>query len=93
MSRALLLAGVLAVVSSPAPAAEKRPMTVDDLFRFRRVADPQISPETRTAKARIEVQNPHRELRLGMYAEALFSGGGGASMPMVPRAAVQNVGD
>src|SRR5947209_15829246 len=26
-------------------AAEKRPMTIDDLFRFRRVADPQISPD------------------------------------------------
>lgn len=55
--------------------------------------DPQISPETRTAKARIEVANPRGDLRLGMYAEALFRGGGGASMPMVPRGAVQNVGD
>lgn len=55
--------------------------------------DPQVSPETRTAKARIEVPNPRGDLRLGMYAEALFRGGGGASMPMVPRAAVQNVGD
>ena len=26
-------------------AAEKRPMTIDDLFRFKRVADPQISPD------------------------------------------------
>lgn len=55
--------------------------------------DPQVSPETRTAQARIEVSNPRGDLRLGMYAEALFRGGGGASMPMVPRAAVQNVGD
>lgn len=55
--------------------------------------DPQVSPETRTAQARIEVPNPRGDLRLGMYAEALFPSGGGASMPMVPRAAVQNVGD
>jgi membrane fusion protein, heavy metal efflux system len=55
--------------------------------------DPQVSPETRTAKARLEVTNPRGELRLGMFAEALFKSGGGASMPMVPRAAVQNVGD
>jgi len=55
--------------------------------------DPQVSSETRTAKARIEVANPRADLRLGMYAEALFKSEGGASMPMVPRAAVQNVGD
>lgn len=58
-----------------------------------RYIDPQVSPETRTAQARIEVPNPRGDLRLGMYAEALFGSGGGASMPMVPRAAVQNVGD
>lgn len=55
--------------------------------------DPQVSPETRTARARIEVPNPRRDLRLGMYAEAIFRSGGNASIPMVPRAAVQNVGD
>lgn len=55
--------------------------------------DPQVSPETRTAKARIEVKNPSGDLRLGMYAEALFRSGGRASMPLVPRAAVQNVGN
>ena len=55
--------------------------------------DPQVSPETRTAQARIEVPNPRGDLRLGMYAEALFTSEGGASMPMVPRAAVQHVGD
>lgn len=55
--------------------------------------DPQVSPETRTAKVRIEVPNPRGDLRFGMYAEALFWGGGGAPMPMVPRTAVQSVGD
>ena len=55
--------------------------------------DPQVSPETRTAKVRIEVPNARNELRLGMYAEALLGDGGGASTPMIPRSAVQNVGD
>jgi membrane fusion protein, heavy metal efflux system len=55
--------------------------------------DPQVSPETRTAKVRIEVPNARNELRLGMYAEALVGAGGGASTPMIPRGAVQNVGD
>lgn len=55
--------------------------------------DPRVSQETRTAQARIEVANPRGDLRLGMYAEALFRAGGGASTPMVPRTAVQNVGD
>lgn len=55
--------------------------------------DPQVSPETRTARVRIEVANPRQELRLGMYAEALLGGEGGASTPMIPRGAVQNVGD
>lgn len=55
--------------------------------------DPQVSPETRTAKARIEVPNARNELRLGMYAEALLGGEGSASTPMIPRSAVQNVGD
>lgn len=55
--------------------------------------DPQVSAETRTAKVRIEVPNARNELRLGMYAEALFGGEAGASTPTLPRSAVQNVGD
>ena len=55
--------------------------------------DPHVSTETRTAKVRIEVPNARTELRLGMYAEAILGGVGGPSTPMIPRSAVQNVGD
>ena len=55
--------------------------------------DPQVSPDTRTAKVRVEVPNTRNQLRLGMYAEALLGGEGGGSTPMIPRSAVQNVGD
>jgi membrane fusion protein, heavy metal efflux system len=56
--------------------------------------DPQVNAETRTAKARIEVANPGQDLRLGMFADAEIAGGlGQSNVAMVPRAAVQNVGD
>ncbi|MQA29004.1 MAG: efflux RND transporter periplasmic adaptor subunit [Luteitalea sp.] len=55
--------------------------------------DPQVSPETRTARVRIEVPNARNDLRLGMYAEAFLGGEGGSPAPMIPRGAVQNVGD
>lgn len=55
--------------------------------------DPQVSAETRTAKARIEVPNTRQQLRLGMFAEARFGGEGGPATLMIPRTAVQNVGD
>lgn len=55
--------------------------------------DPQVNADTRTARARIEVPNARQQLRLGLYAEAQFSREDGASTPMVPRSAVQNVAD
>jgi len=55
--------------------------------------DPQVSSETRTAKVRIEVPNARNDLRLGMYAEALLGDEAGVPTPMIPRSAVQNVGD
>jgi dipeptidyl aminopeptidase/acylaminoacyl peptidase len=42
--RSLLVALVL-LTPSVALAADKRPMTVEDLFKFKRVSDPQISPD------------------------------------------------
>src|SRR5688500_5957177 len=40
----LVLAGVLCM-ADPAPAADKRPLELADMFKFKRVADPQISPD------------------------------------------------
>src|SRR5262245_46794477 len=41
----LCVALLTALVPTLAAAADKRPMTIDDLFKFQRVADPQISPD------------------------------------------------
>jgi len=55
--------------------------------------DPQVSSETRTAKVRIEVANPKRELRLGMLAEAMIQGADRTTAILVPKTAIQNVAD
>lgn len=55
--------------------------------------DPQVDASTRTAKARIEVANVDRSLRLGMLVEAQFDASAGGDAPEIPRSAVQNVGD
>lgn len=56
--------------------------------------DPQVSADSRTAKARIEVPNPRQELRLGMLAQVSFGNAAvGPSMPTIPRAALQTIGD
>jgi RND family efflux transporter MFP subunit len=55
--------------------------------------DPQVSPETRTAKLRVEVPNPRQELRLGMLADVQVEEAGSTSGMLVPKNAVQNVGD
>ncbi len=54
--------------------------------------DPQVNPDTRTAKVRVEVANPLGELRLGMYADASIAGPAGGSMLVIPRTALQEVG-
>jgi dipeptidyl aminopeptidase/acylaminoacyl peptidase len=47
MERAVILFVVLLLLAAPAAvfAEGKRPMTIDDLFRFKRISDPQISPD------------------------------------------------
>jgi cobalt-zinc-cadmium efflux system membrane fusion protein len=55
--------------------------------------DPQVKPETRTAQVRVEVPNPKGELRLGMYAEMYVGESRASAGVIVPRSAVQVVGD
>src|SRR5262245_64668773 len=43
--RPAVLAAAVLVFASTIEAADKRPMTVEDLFQFKRVAAPQISPD------------------------------------------------
>jgi dipeptidyl aminopeptidase/acylaminoacyl peptidase len=47
MERSAILCIVLLLLTAPAVvfAEGRRPMTIDDLFRFKRVGDPQISPD------------------------------------------------
>jgi cobalt-zinc-cadmium efflux system membrane fusion protein len=55
--------------------------------------DPQLDEATRTAKVRVEVENPGRVLKLGMYVRVALGAAGGAerTVPVVPAAAVQNI--
>jgi RND family efflux transporter MFP subunit len=55
--------------------------------------DPQVNPETRTAKVRVEVANPKQGLRLGMFADVNIEAEGGGTAALIPHAAVQNVGN
>lgn len=55
--------------------------------------DPQLSPETRTARIRVELPNRDGKLRLGMYADVLVAGSTTAPAVVIPRSAIQNVGD
>lgn len=55
--------------------------------------DPQVNPATRTARVRVEVDNRDRQLRLGMLAAISLVAAPGASTVLVPRVAVQTIGD
>lgn len=55
--------------------------------------DPQVNPETRTAKVRVEIPNPGERLRLGMFADLSIEGAGSSAGAQIPRSAVQTVGN
>jgi hypothetical protein len=55
--------------------------------------DPQIKADTRTVQLRVEMANPGGQLRLGMYVELEVRADSAETTVVVPRAAVQIVGD
>jgi RND family efflux transporter MFP subunit len=57
--------------------------------------DPKVDLQTRTAQARIELANPGQQLKIGMYVNVSFItlGSAASSVPVVPVAAVQNIGN
>lgn len=55
--------------------------------------DPQVSLETRTARVRVEIPNPGGAIRLGAFAELRLKGPVAAGGLLVPRTAIQRVGD
>ena len=55
--------------------------------------DPRVDPAARTAKVRVEVLNRGGQLRLGMFVTLSFQTGLSQRVTLVPRAAVQSVGE
>lgn len=55
--------------------------------------DPRVDPATRTAKVRVDVPNLDGNLRLGMYVTVTFDTPSAAVVPLVPRSAIQSIGD
>ena len=55
--------------------------------------DPRVDPQTRTVKVRVEVPNAQGLLRLGMFVTLNLQSAGGAPVTVVPRSAVQSVGE
>ena len=67
-----------------------------EVFRGRvSYVDPKIDTATRTAQVRIELNNPGQIFKIGMYVNIGFAALGAAekTMPMVPKDAVQGIGD
>jgi RND family efflux transporter MFP subunit len=55
--------------------------------------DPRVEPQTRTAKVRVEVGDPGGRLKLGMYVTMEFLTRDGERRVVVPRTAVQTLGE
>lgn len=57
--------------------------------------DPSLNESTRTAQVRIELDNPNRALKIGMYVRAAFGALGQAEQtaPTIAATAVQNLGN
>jgi len=68
----------------------------DRVFRGRvSYVDPKIDTATRTAQVRIELANPGQMFKIGMYVNVAFATLGAAekTMPVIPKDAVQTIGN
>lgn len=77
--------GSQATITTPAYAGREYHGTVSYI-------DPQVDPQTRTAKVRVALDNPGFALRLGMYMEVLFASTTDGTAPVVPKQAIQSIG-
>ncbi len=57
--------------------------------------DPRLDENTRTAQVRVELKNPNRALKIGMYVRAAFGALEQAEQtaPIIPASAIQNLGN
>jgi membrane fusion protein, heavy metal efflux system len=55
--------------------------------------DPRVDPQSRTTKIRVALANAEGRLRLGMYVNMTFGTQAGDRVVLVPKAAVQALGD
>ena len=62
--RPAVVAAAVLVIGVTLQAADKRPMKVDDLFEFKRVAAPQISPDGKTVVYQVATVDLAREQEL-----------------------------
>jgi cobalt-zinc-cadmium efflux system membrane fusion protein len=76
-------------------SAEVRLNAVPELVLHARVGNISqvLDPNTRTAKVRLELPNPNRTMRAGMFATAIFRSQGGTMHMVVPASAVMRLHD
>ena len=55
--------------------------------------DPVVDAAARTAQVRVEIPNPGQQLRLGMYVDVSIAAASGPPVTVVPRSALQTIGD
>ena len=87
-----LLEDNFAAVRIGSPATITTPAYPSRTFRSAvSYIDPQVDPQTRTAKVRIALENPGLALRFGMYMDVTFTNASGRST-VAPKEALQLIG-
>ncbi len=84
ISLASVRIGSRAVITTPAFPARVWRSAVEYI-------EPRVDTQTRSARVRVAVDNHDGALRFGMYMDMVFQAAGGAKVPVVPKAAIQQV--